>query len=88
MTEESDKLTEWSWACSDLAWEYSYACKKLRETNPNEFPAIRSIAIDLISELWDRGFSVSEINSAFSYALSDLPRYAAGEDRRGDKGGP
>jgi len=57
----------------------------LRDSNPYQRPAIDSIADDLLTELWDRGFSVSEITAAFKRALGDLPRYAAGEDRRGDK---
>jgi hypothetical protein len=36
----------------------------------------------LITELWDRGFSQTEIREAFASATSDLPRYAAGDERR------
>jgi hypothetical protein len=36
----------------------------------------------LMTELWDHGFSQSEIRAAFMDALSDMNRYAAGEERR------
>jgi hypothetical protein len=36
----------------------------------------------LMTELWDHGFSQSEIRSAFEDALSDMNRYAAGVERR------
>jgi hypothetical protein len=36
----------------------------------------------LMTELWDRGFSQSEIGEAFESALIDMPRYAPGEERR------
>jgi hypothetical protein len=37
----------------------------------------------LMTELWDRSFSQSEIRAAFEAALADMNRYAAGEE-----GGP
>jgi hypothetical protein len=40
---------------------------------------------DLMTELWDNGFSQSETRSAFEKAFADMPRYAAGEERRGDR---
>jgi SOS response regulatory protein OraA/RecX len=36
----------------------------------------------LMTELWDKGFSQSEIREAFNAAVADMPRYAAGEERR------
>jgi hypothetical protein len=35
-----------------------------------------------VTELWDRNFSQSEIRTAFEGAVLDMPRYAAGEERR------
>ena len=82
MTDEEDA---WRLRGLNLAHEYSLRCKELRETNPYDFPAISNIARDLLTELWDQGFSVSEIKAGFGLAISELPQYAAGEDRRGDK---
>ena len=36
----------------------------------------------LMTELWDKGFSQTEIREAFTGAVTDMPRYAAGEERR------
>jgi hypothetical protein len=36
----------------------------------------------LMTELWDRSFSQSEIRAAFNAALDDMNRYAAGQERR------
>lgn len=36
----------------------------------------------LMTELWDRSFSQSEIRTAFNHALADMNRYAAGQERR------
>jgi len=35
----------------------------------------------LMTELWDRGFSQTEIRAAFDAAVLDLPGYAIGEKR-------
>jgi hypothetical protein len=37
-----------------------------------------------LTELWDRNFSQTEIRAAFEDAISDLPRYAAGQERRSE----
>jgi hypothetical protein len=75
----------WEGRSLRAASEFAATCKILRDSNPYQRPAIDNIADDLLTELWDRGFSVSEITAAFNRALGDLPRYSAGEDRRGDK---
>ncbi len=36
----------------------------------------------LMTELWDQGFSQTEIREAFEAALVAMPDYAAGEERR------
>jgi hypothetical protein len=36
----------------------------------------------LMTELWDHYFSQSEIRAAFTAALDDMNRYAAGQERR------
>jgi hypothetical protein len=35
-----------------------------------------------MTELWDHGFSQSEIRKSFLDALNDMNRYSAGEERR------
>ena len=65
------------------AADFGGACATFRNTNP--FPQV--VALDMIintlmTELWDHGFSQSEIRAAFEDALGDMNRYAAGEERR------
>jgi hypothetical protein len=36
----------------------------------------------LMTALWDRSFSQSEIRAGFAAALNDMNRYAAGQERR------
>lgn len=36
----------------------------------------------LMTELWDKGFSQTEIREAFTAAITDMARYATGEERR------
>ncbi|MFI5021591.1 MAG: hypothetical protein ACHQRJ_08065 [Alphaproteobacteria bacterium] len=64
---------------------FASECARLRDTNPFEpRPVLEDMMIYLATELWDRRFSQSEISSAFTVAVDLLPRYAAGEERRGD----
>jgi len=55
----------------------------MHRTNPwPDIPLLPAAMNYLMSELWDRGFSQTEIREAFSSAIEDLPRYAAGKERR------
>lgn len=73
-----------TWADADTAAvDFGAACATFRDRNP--FPrvvALDTIINTLMTELWDRGFSQSEIRAAFEEALGDMNRYAAGEERR------
>jgi hypothetical protein len=76
----------WEGRCLDAATLFATSCAQLKKENPYpETEALRHIADDLMTELWDRFFSQAEIRSAFENALANLPGYAAGEERRGDK---
>ena len=56
---------------------------EMHKTNPwPDIPLLRAALNYLMTELWDRGFSQTEIREAFDDAVDDLPRYAAGEERR------
>ena len=70
----------------DAATQFAEWCVQLKKENPYpDTDALQCIADDLVTELWDRFFSQTEIRSAFENALVNLPGYAAGEERRGDK---
>ena len=82
---ELDSDTAWQSGLYDEAHRFASSCATFRDTNPSDRPALREVMVTLATELWDRSFSQSEIRSAFEAALADLPRYAAGEERRGDR---
>ena len=76
----------WEGRCLDATDQFATRCAQLKIENPYpETDALQYIADCLVTELWDRFFSQTEIRSAFENALANLPRYAAGEERRGDK---
>ena len=75
----------WEVRCLGEAYDFVLRCVELRNSNPYDRPALEVIIVDLTTELWDRGFSQSEIRTAFEQALHQLPAYAAGEERRGDR---
>ena len=80
MSNEQD--TPWEGLCLDAASEFARQCADLKRSNPYELDALESIINTLMTELWDNGFSQSEIRTAFENAILDMPRYAAGEERR------
>ena len=81
----SENEVPWEGRCLNVAHEFALRCVELRDSNPYDRPILEEIMPDLVTELWDHRFSQSEIRNAFERALSGLLRYAAGEDRRGDK---
>lgn len=83
MAEKAD--IPWEGRCLEAASAFGAHCVELRATNPYGRPVLSVIANDLLTVLWDRTFSQTEIRTAFEKALADLQEYAAGEDRRGDK---
>lgn len=78
---EQDELP-WEGQCADAAYEFGLQCAKLVARNPHNVAAPLDFIINcFMTELWDRNFSQSEIRTAFEEAISDMPRYAAGEER-------
>ena len=76
----------WEGRYTSVVHEFALQCRKLRDTNPYDLSALEEIAIFLATELWDQGFSQTEIRKAFELASGDLlTSYGAGEDRRDDK---
>jgi len=68
---------------------FGLRCRELQESCPYSTdelgsPVLTRIIEHLATELWDQSFSQTEIISAFRAAIRDLPRYTAGEERRGD----
>jgi hypothetical protein len=75
----------WEGQMTQSAWEFGLKCAELRRSNPYELVALDWIINALMTELWDNGFSQSEIRAAFERAVADMSRYAAGEERRGGR---
>lgn len=60
--------------------ELGLALKELHQTNPwPDLPLLPRAMNHLMTELWDQGFSQTEIREAFESAVTGLPRYAAGD---------
>ena len=73
----------WESECLTAANVFARRCCELYEQNPHDEVPLESIINTLMTELWDNGFSQTEIRNAFHAAISHMPRYAAGEERRG-----
>ena len=59
------------------------ALATLDKSNPwPDIPLLPAAMNYLMTELWDRGFSQTQIREAFEAAARDLPHYAAGEEVR------
>jgi SOS response regulatory protein OraA/RecX len=81
----SDHKTQWQLSWLAETGRFASECARLRDANRFEQPrpVLEDTMANLATELWDRQFSQSEIRSAFTMAVDALPRYAAGEERRG-----
>jgi hypothetical protein len=81
----SENKSPWEGQCLNAAAAFALRCAELYSSNPYSEAPLRSIISTLMTELWDKGFSQSEIRTAFEHAVAVMPRYAAGEERRGTK---
>lgn len=78
-----DEETEWRLGCLKLATDFSIECRRIQTDNPSQVMSTIDVIIsDLATELWDQGFSLTEIRQAFKAAIDALPAYAAGQERR------
>jgi hypothetical protein len=84
-TDDSENL--WEERFYKAAWTFGRECAALSKSNPfgAQVDPLCTLINTLMTELWDNGFSQTEIRIAFESAIRDMPRYAAGEERRGDR---
>ncbi|KDP93608.1 hypothetical protein ER13_17745 [Brevundimonas sp. EAKA] len=83
MTETPDLRDAWQIRLQDVIWKFGEDLSDLHRANPwPDSPLLLQAINYLMTELWDKGFSQSEIREAFNAAVADMPRYAAGEERR------
>jgi hypothetical protein len=83
--EEDSEHSEhpWNAQCVDAAYQFGLSCANLVADNRDEVKSPLDHVINaLMTELWDRNFSQTEIRKAFEAAIKDMPRYAAGQERR------
>jgi hypothetical protein len=82
----------WEGQCADAAYIFGLRCAELRKSNPYKEDYgqhmygpqsdLEFFIGTLATELWDRNFSLTEIQKAFAGALETLPEYARNLDRR------
>jgi hypothetical protein len=73
----------WQSRWLDAVCELAATLKDLELANPwPEQPLLPQAMNYLMTELWDRSFSQTEIRAAFEDAVADMPRYAAGDEVR------
>lgn len=73
----------WQTRALDVVCRFGQDLSALHGSNPwPERPLLDQAINQLMTELWDNGFSQSEIRGAFEAAVADMARYAAGEERR------
>ncbi len=74
---------QWQSQWMDAVYRVASTLKGLEQGNPwPERPLLPQAMNYLMTELWDRGFSQTQISHAFHEALADMPRYTAGEEVR------
>ncbi len=64
----------WELQCLDAAHDFALRCTELYSSNPYSEVPLRRVINSLVTELWDRGFSQSEIRTAFEEAVANMPR--------------
>ena len=73
----------WEAQCVDVTYVFGLRCAELTKRNPYNINApLNGLISNLMTELWDRNFSQSQIREAFEAAVKDMPRYAANVERR------
>ena len=66
-----------------IAADLAVQCRQLREMHISvSATALEQVVNTLMTEFWDQGFSQTDIRRAFTAALDDMNRYAAGRERR------
>jgi hypothetical protein len=85
-TEPHDDLTDEErslFGAYAVAADLALRCRRLREMKVSvSADALDHVVNTLMTEFWDQGFSQTEIRNAFTAAVADMNRYAAGQERR------
>jgi hypothetical protein len=74
---------EWQSKWLDTVHQLAATLKEMEQDNPwPDRPLLPQAMNYLMTELWDHGFSQTQIRHAFHEAIADMPRYAAGDEVR------
>lgn len=74
---------EWQDRGMALIQQFAGELRGLHSNNPwTDRPVLPQAMSYLMTELWDRGFTQTQIRLGFETALAELPRYTAGEEVR------
>jgi hypothetical protein len=83
MSDANNVQDEWQSKWLDAVYRLASTIKDMDEANPSpDQPLLPQAMNYLMTELWDRGFSQTQIRQAFNQAVADMPRYAAGHEAR------
>jgi hypothetical protein len=77
-----DSQESWEALLFEAPHQFAEACSDLRNISPLRAESLDQMMNTLMTELWDRCFSQTQIRTSFLNALSDMNRYAAGEEIR------
>ena len=81
--QDQDACDAWQDRLLEATHRLATALRELHDTNPwPDRPVLPQALNTLATDMWDRCFRLSEIQSAFDEAAADLPRYAAGQEVR------
>jgi len=76
----NDDQSDWHSITIKAAYEFAKTCREQSKANSGR---VLDLAINtLMTELWDRCYSQTEIRTAFEKAIADMPRYTAGQETR------
>jgi hypothetical protein len=78
----SEREIELESICLGAALAFARACREFKEGHPDNPDLLEQMINYLMTELWDNCFSQSDIGTAFERAILDMPRYAAGQEKR------
>lgn len=80
---EPNIADEWQDRSMTAVYQFGMALNELHRSNPwPDLPLLPRAINHLMTELWDRGFSQTQIREAFEAAVADMPRYVAAEEVR------
>jgi hypothetical protein len=84
MDKSSEEQSEqWQSEWMKAVYRLASTLKHLEQENPwPERPLLPQAMDYLMTELWDRCFSQTQIRQAFDLAIANLPTYTAGEEVR------